>query len=800
MAAPTVDAPEGTREGEPGEELLGAVAHSPLLEGFEPPPPDDDAPAAQEERPPIAYRPLFAAALSTAAAALVTGGIFGTWSARLIALFGGLFGVFWAWLTLRSPGKETTYQATLVPSSLVLALILMIPAGGGGPGEMPKLVRDAIASGRLLRPPVPFDPGWRPILMVVFGLLGYAAVWVGTSMERPRLAIAVPLPVLGLMAMTQPDDGEFVAGLCAFVPLIGALAVLFGGDQVKASELGRDFEMVRAIRGGAAGIAVVVALVLLGNANFLFPEPVYDPSEQPQKPKPIPLSSIEDRVLFEIKTESAITGPWRTGVLDVYDGESWRLPPFDKKRFVDVPADGIVNPTLAPKATEAIQFTIRGLGDATSLPGTATPAKIEKSPDLNAKFDPRADVFRMPEGRVPADVSYTIFMPPYPDAELLKQAPERVGDFKETMEIPSPPGFIKRMLEQAPPSTQWDRLAYVREELRKVAVAVGGGVPQDITPKRVEEIFTSADHEASPFDIVAAEAMLARWVGVPARIGFGFDGVNDENGVMTVRPANAAQWLEVYFEGHGWVPLIEAPQQAKTSFDNEDAKFDPDTVASDEVAVEIYIPLKLESLKLLYERLREKIYTALPFVAVLLAAYLATPSVMKQWRRRKRRKWAEAYGPRTQIAVEYAEFRDLAHDLNVGDPLDTPLEYRRRVVEDSEHEEFAWLVSRAMYGDLAATVTDEDAKAGEELGSSLRRRMFRAQPFQARVLATLSKASLRRPYTDEVPNVVLLDPVGRWTAWRAERRRARRRRRALRGRRRGGLLGVLRVPVTAGRR
>ena len=43
--------------------------------------------------------------------------------------------------------------------------------------------------------------------------------------------------------------------------------------------------------------------------------------------------------------------------------------------------------------------------------------------------------------------------------------------------------------------------------------------------------------------------MLARWAGIPARIGFGFDGVNDENGVLTVRPGNAAQWLEVYFEG-----------------------------------------------------------------------------------------------------------------------------------------------------------------------------------------------------------------------------------------------------------
>ncbi|HVM09657.1 MAG TPA: hypothetical protein VM345_14410 [Acidimicrobiales bacterium] len=257
-------------------------------------------------------------------------------------------------------------------------------------------------------------------------------------------------------------------------------------------------------------------------------------------------------------------------------------------------------------------------------------------------------------------------------------------------------------------------------------------------------------------------------------MGFGFDGFNDEEGVRTVRPKNAAQWLEVYFEGHGWVPLIEAPSQAKTSLDNDDQIFDPDTLASGEVAVELYIPVKIESLMQLYERIRQQLLLLAPWAAAALAAYLATPSVMKQWRRQKRRKWAEALGPRAQVAVEYAEFRDHAHDLNLGDPLDTPLEYLKKVVDDDEHAEFAWLVSRSMYGDLASDLTDEAARDAEELGTSMRRRMSSAQPFQVRVLALLSRASLRQPYTDEVPNVVLLDPLGRFGAWRRARRAARR--------------------------
>jgi transglutaminase-like putative cysteine protease len=719
-------------------------------------------------------RPIVAATLACAAPALVTGGIFGSWAARALALVAVCLGAGWAWLTLRSPGRESAYQVLLVPGAFAVGALALAITGGDA-SRLPHLMGDAINSGRILRPPVPFDPGWKPILVVVFVLLGYGASWVATALDRPRLAIAVPLPILGLTAITQPDDGQFIAGLCAFVPLLAALAVLFGGDAMKASELTKEFELKRALRGVLAAGAAVVALVVLSNASVLVPQPVYDPADQAQKPRPIPLASIQDRVLFEVQTTSDITGPWKTGVLDTYDGKAWRLPPFDKKRLRPVPAGGVVDPVKDKAATDLVTFTIRDLGDAATLPGVTAPTHLEKPSDLDVKWDPRVNAFRRTEGRLPADVTYTMAQPPYPDADQLRTAKPLEGDWSELLDMPKPPARIARLLQEAPAEPAWDRLAYVRKALRDVVVASGGGVPGDIDPKRVVEILDSRKHEASPYEIVAAEAMLARWAGIPARIGFGFDGLNQENGVLTVRPANAAQWLEVYFQGFGWVPLIQAPDKAKQALDNDpNSKFDPDTLASDEVAAELVIPIKIENFKQLYQRIREELLALAPYAAALLAMYLATPAVMKGWRRRKRRRWAEALGPRAQIAVEYAELRDTAHDLNVGHPLDTPLEYLKRVVDDDEHAELAWLVSRTLYGDLSRSVTDEDAQAAEELSTSLRRRLSRGQPFQARVLAALSKASLRRPYTDEVPNVVLLDPVGRWTQWRADRRRARR--------------------------
>ena len=106
--------------------------------------------------------------------------------------------------------------------------------------------------------------------------------------------------------------------------------------------------------------------------------------------------------------------------------------------------------------------------------------------------------------------------------------------------------------------------------------------------------------------------------------------------------------------------------------------------------------------------------------------------------------------------MEYGEFRDLATDLGVGDPYDTPLEFLRRVMDDDEHTQFAWLVTRALYGDLEFTAGDGDVAAARAMGESLRRRLFRRQAFQTRALAVMSRASLIDPHSREMPNVEVL--------------------------------------------
>jgi hypothetical protein len=700
----------------------------------------------------------------------MAGGIFGSWTARSLALFGALLGVGWAYVCLRARKRRMILELLALPGAFLVGILSLVPAGQS-PSKAFDLMGEAVRAGRLLRPPVPFDPGWRPVLIIVLALVGFATAWVASAVQKPQLALVLPLPVLFLTAVSQPAEGEFIGGIVGFLPLLVALGVLFGGEKSSLSDLSSTFELRRALKSAPLIIGGVVLLSVLNNADFLFPKPAFNPSQKPQKPKAIPLGQVRDRVLFEV--EGDLTGPWKTGTLDVYDGKNWRLPPFDPSRLKKVGGDGVVDKGRIGDVK--VKLTTRDLGTTSVLPGVAGPTAIQQT-GMDLRWDERVGVFRMNTGAVPQNVTFELSIPTYPTETQLVTALPASGLDRDFTYIPKPTPAVQQLLAQAP-SRPFERMEFLRKKLNDVVIAVGAGAPnKDVPPSKVDDLLVGS-HEGSPCEIVAAEAMLARGAGFPSRIGYGFDGVNDESGTRTVRPKNGSNWLEVDFEGYGWVPLIQTPPKAKASLDSDpNARFDPTIQPSEDVAVELYVPIEVDDITQLYQQIRSLLLRALPFVLLLLAVYLALPAVRRALRRRKRRAWAATIGPVAQIAVEYTEFRDAVTDLNVGDLDATPLEFLLEVVDDDEHAELAWLTTRALYGDLRDQVTDEDAARAMEMSASLRRRMLRVQPFQSRALAVLSRASLRTPYTLEVPTVRQLRlrrerkrPAGGRTVTRRER-------------------------------
>jgi hypothetical protein len=257
----------------------------------------------------------------------------------------------------------------------------------------------------------------------------------------------------------------------------------------------------------------------------------------------------------------------------------------------------------------------------------------------------------------------------------------------------------------------------------------------------------AGSQKGTPYEIVAAQALLARWAGIPARIGYGFDGGDPgPGGVLEIRPKHGALFLEVFFKDFGWLPVIGNPLRAQASFSNQQQQQQQNVQTSQNVAVRIFLPVLTEEKSRFFEHARSFFVRVLPIVAGLLLIYYLWPLPYKAVRRARRRTWASERGPSARIALAYAEWRDHAADYGFRHYTDTPLMFLERVVPDSEHTELAWLVTRVLWGDMRGSATVDDALAAEELSRSLRKRLSSVQPATLRVVASLSRLSIRHPY------------------------------------------------------
>jgi len=460
----------------------------------------------------------------------------------------------------------------------------------------------------------------------------------------------------------------------------------------------------------------------------------------------VPLSQVEDRVLFSV--ESALSGPWRVGSLDVYDGKDWRLPAFSESRLADVPRDGVVNHDLSPGVRAT--FTIAGLG-GTVLPGLPnTVGVVAEGPKL--AYDNRSGALRVAQGQVQAGLKYTVAAAALPNVEDLRNITEpNPPDMARFTDVPAPPPAVADLLERAPKSSKWDEFDFLRTYVLSNVTATGTGTPKSVPPERIQDMLAGSK-EGTPYEIVAAQAVLARWAGIPSRIGYGFDGGEAAENHLEVRPKNGASFPEVFFPKYGWLPVIGTPTKAKPTVGSDPAtqRQDPNVLPSDDIQIGLFVPVLVPPKSPLPEEIRRTVLIAVPLALLLFLLYVTWPGVRKAWVRGRRRTAARAAGPRARIALAYAEWRDLGTDYGYRHDTDTPLMYLDRFVEDPEHTELAWLVTRSLWGDLQDSLTPELATMAEELSRAMRRRLGQAHPAPVRAIGVVSRLSLRHPYAPEL--------------------------------------------------
>lgn len=713
-----------------------------------PPIVEDEDVEEEPERP--ANRIAVAVAFPTVAAAIMVGGIFKGVSPRFYAVAAGLLGVALAFLVSKIRRRPFLSNALIVLGLFGIGLLLLAPTFGDV-GRLRELVSTAAGEGNVLRPPVEFTQGWKPIMGWLMATVGFGATWVAIALRKPALALLLPLPIAAFAGISVPDNAQVPSGIAVLVLFAISLGILSSeqstsGTDDESAAPPLAYELRKAAKAVPLLIAITVALFFLSKTNILFPDPVIDPAQEPQRPRTQPLSEVEDRVLFEV--ESEMTGPWRIGSLDVYDGRDWRLPPFAESEVEEVDESGVVDQDLT--AVVEATFTVAGLGGAVLpvLPNTV--GVIAEGPRLS--YDDRNGNIRLVSGQISPNLRYTVAAAGVPTVDELiaidKPVPKSVEQFTE---IPDMPPAARDLIAEAPKSSKWEEFDYVRTWVLDNVTATGLGTPVSITPERVQEII-GGDRKATPFEIVATQAMLARWIGVPSRIGYGFDGGDVIEGRRQVRPENGAAFVEVYFPGYKWLPVIGVPKKAEPTVgsDPDQQRVDPSILPSDDVAVQLYMPIVIPPPSVLAKQIAIAVLIAVPLLLLLLLLYVLYPAVRKAIVRSRRRAAAQAAGTRARVALAYAEWRDWATDFGFDYPTDTPLMYLDRFMEDEEHTELAWLTTRVLWGDLQHDDDPMFATLAEELSRVLRRRLASAQPSTARAVAAVSRLSLRHPYAPEL--------------------------------------------------
>ena len=710
----------------------------------------DQAAAQPEEVAPNepVTRIAIAIAFPVIATAIMTGGVFTGASPRIYGAVAGLMGIGLAIIAHRQRRLGTTLAITAV-GIFVIGALMVVPDGVGNVGSISKLVKDANEQGNVLRPPVPFITGWHAVLGWLMAVVGFSAAWVALAFRRPALALVIPVPFAALGGISVPKDQQVASGIVVLVLFVFGLVLLSSNSGLEGDEKPSvGYEVRNAVRSLIVIAPVTVLLILASQLDFLFPKPAVNPAEEPQKPKTVPLSKVIDRPLFRVQSD--LSGPWRMGSLDVYDGHDWRLAPVADANVKNVPKSGVIDPELPAIITA--KFQILGLTGAV-LPGLSNTVGLQAKGILPA-FDYRSGNIRLGAGTLERGQEYTVLaagLPKISDLEAVTDSPPAdVLPFTEG--VGNPPPQVQKLIDRASSlPSQWDRFDFLRNYVLDNVVATGQGVPVAITPERVDEILTKL--EATPYEIVATQAMLGRWIGLPTRIAFGFDGGESVgNHVLEVRPKNGATFVEVYFPGFKWVPVVGTPRHAKPSVSSDPGtqQNNPNILPSDEVNVQVFLPTITAPRSVFGKQLLRGLMIGVPLILFVLVLYSTYPALRKARIRSRRRNAANEMGPRARIALAYAEFRDVATDFGFAHPSDTPLMYVERFIEDDEHVELAWLVTRVLWGDLQDDASLQLAVAAEELSRSLRRRLGGAQPATVRFVAAVSRLSLRNPFAPDL--------------------------------------------------
>jgi transglutaminase-like putative cysteine protease len=493
--------------------------------------------------------------------------------------------------------------AVWVPAA---TLVAGVPAGRLLPQAWPLVVAWlAKGVGRLGAPGggSPVDPSWPRAAW----LLGAGAVWTagaalagsGPSSARWRAisfgVLAMPWIAAVMLATTGARQSDRVAWQGAAVLLAGLLW----------------FSARRVTLRPALVAGLVAALVSVGitqavgpRERWLTPGSLFGsaPPFQTLETERLTYGPLQGRRSGATMLEVSAAQPalWRMRVLDAFVEDTWGVRSWAAPEL----------PQPAAEPTE-IKVGVRGLRDdlvvapgridAVQVHGTAIQASgegwhLSPPPHRGDTYQIRASLVRVTAERLrgapaPTDPRLRVYM------DLSTRLTP--GNEWRTVEVPlfgqppdpqvtaalnrTPYGPVAALARQlaAGATTQWDVVAHVQRYLLDGdRLRYTTNLPRSGSFPLLD--FLLRDHAGDCQHFAGAAALLLRLAGVPTRVVVGFaTGLRQGEGRFKVRDTDAHTWIEVYFQGYGWVPFNPTPTAAQAEISRELGLLGPATTGGD---------------------------------------------------------------------------------------------------------------------------------------------------------------------------------------------------------------------------
>jgi protein-glutamine gamma-glutamyltransferase len=420
------------------------------------------------------------------------------------------------------------------------------------------------------------SPGGTPVasawslaaVMLASGALWMAGSSLAVAGARWRSIIAIALlvaPWLAGLSRTAPDHAAWQGAIV----LVGS--VLWFPCPRRAIALGAvaallSVPLAQAVGPRARWFDTGGPTASESPFRSLYTEPTYGP--------------LTDRRTGAPMLELAAAEPalWRMQTLDRFDGHGWTFSP---DALPELPQPAAQRETTSVRVLGLRNDLVVGPGrvDRVNARGRVTQAggeawRIAPQPVSGDGYQLRASYVHvganlLARDRAPLDPRSRV----YTTLGFSATAPAGLRVLRLML---APFGVRLAALEKEPPAvdervvalarrlaagahTEWEVVARVERYLLE-----GGRfhyttrVPEP-GPRPLME-FLLQSHAGYCQQFAGAAALLLRLAGVPARVVVGFaTGAETAPGRYTVRDLDAHEWIEVYFQGYGWVPFNPTP-------------------------------------------------------------------------------------------------------------------------------------------------------------------------------------------------------------------------------------------------